>query len=56
VTLNLQPKRSNLILGAETRLLGGSPCIEERFCGLSLSLGTTTFFPSTSSLSGSGGL
>ena len=44
VTLNLQPKRSNLILGAETRLLGGSPCIEERFCGLSLSLGTTTFF------------
>ena len=25
-------------------MLGGSPCIEERFCGLSLSLSTTTFF------------
>ena len=44
VTLNLQPKRSNLILGTETRILGGNPCIEERFCGLSLSLSTTTFF------------
>ena len=44
VTLNLQPKRSNLILGSQTRVLGGSPCIEERFCGLSLSLSTTTFF------------
>jgi len=44
VTLNLQPKRSNLILGNDTRVLGGSPFIKERFCGLSLSLSTTTFF------------
>ena len=31
VTLNLQPKRSNLILGRETRLIAGDETIEERF-------------------------
>ena len=44
VTLNLQPKKTNLILGHQTRLLGGDDSIRERFCGLTLHLGTTTFF------------
>ena len=44
VTLNLQPKRSNLILGRETRLIAGYETVEERFCGQRLRLATTTFF------------
>ncbi len=44
VTLNLQPKRSNRVLGEDTQLLCGSAQIEETFCGISLMLGTTTFF------------
>ncbi len=44
VTLNLQPQRNNKVLGAETQLLVGQNQIEERFCDLSLLLGTTTFF------------
>ena len=44
VTLNLQPKPSNLILGAETDCVAGSDTIAETFCGLALRLGSTTFF------------
>ena len=44
VTLNLQPKRSNAVFGDRTICLQGQDAIEERFCDLSLELGTTTFF------------
>ena len=44
VTLNLQPRRNNLILGTTTHCLAGDASINERFCDLNLSLGTTTFF------------
>jgi len=44
VTLNVQPKRSNTVLGAQTLCLQGQDVIEEYFCGLTLQLGTTTFF------------
>lgn len=44
VTLNLQPQRTNLVLGPKTQLLGGENSIRERFCDLTLQLGTTTFF------------
>ncbi len=44
VTLNLQPRRSNTVLGAITHTLAGRDCISERFCDLQLLLGTTTFF------------
>ncbi|MFL0771508.1 MAG: 23S rRNA (uracil(1939)-C(5))-methyltransferase RlmD [Prochlorococcus sp.] len=44
VTLNLQPERNNIILGNQTVLLAGKPEIEERICGISLKLSTTTFF------------
>ena len=44
VTLNLQPRRSNTVLGAITHTLAGRDCIRERFCDLQLQLGTTTFF------------
>lgn len=44
VTLNLQPKRSNLILGTDTRLIAGCETVEERICGQRLQLATTTFF------------
>ncbi|MEB3253884.1 MAG: 23S rRNA (uracil(1939)-C(5))-methyltransferase RlmD [Synechococcus sp.] len=44
VTLNLQPRRNNLILGTTTHCLAGDPCITEQFCGLNLSLSSTTFF------------
>ncbi len=44
VTLNLQPKRNNLILGTQTSLLAGEAAITENFCGLTLRLATTTFF------------
>ena len=44
VTLNLQPQRNNKVLGLQTQLLCGQDQIEEMFCGLSLLLGTTTFF------------
>ena len=44
VTLNLQPKRSNAVFGDQTVCLQGEDAIEERFCDLSLELGTTTFF------------
>ena len=44
VTLNLQPQRNNRVLGDTTQLLCGEGQIEERFAGVSLMLGTTTFF------------
>ena len=44
VTLNLQPRRSNTVLGAITHTLAGRDSISERFCDLQLLLGTTTFF------------
>ena len=44
VTLNLQPIRSNLILGRETRVIAGKDSIQERICGLALELDTSTFF------------
>ena len=44
VTLNLQPRRSNTVLGAITHTLAGRDCISERFCDLQLLLKTTTFF------------
>jgi len=44
VTLNLQPQRNNRVLGEQTLTLCGSGSINERFCDLSLTLATTTFF------------
>ena len=44
VTLNLQPKRNNLILGTKTDLIAGSETIEEYICGQRLRLTSTTFF------------
>ena len=43
VCLNLQPKANNLVLGRTTHCLAGVPTIEEQFCGIKLSLGSTTF-------------
>ena len=43
VCLNLQPKANNLVLGRTTHCLAGSPTIEEQFCGIKLSLSSTTF-------------
>ena len=44
VTLNLQPSRTNVILGSKTIVLAGEPSINEIFCGLNLKISTTTFF------------
>ena len=46
VTLNLQPRRTNLVLGSETHQLAGESSIAEQFCELTLELATTTFFRS----------
>ena len=43
VCLNLQPKANNLVLGRTTHCLAGGPTIEEQFCGIKLSLSSTTF-------------
>ena len=43
VCLNLQPKANNLVLGRTTHCLAGVPTIEEQFCGIKLSLSSTTF-------------
>jgi len=43
VCLNLQPKANNLVLGRTTQCLAGVPTIEEQFCGIKLSLSSTTF-------------
>ncbi len=44
VTLNLQPRPNNTVLGEITHTLAGRDTISERFCDLQLLLGTTTFF------------
>jgi len=44
VTLNLQPKRNNLILGPETFTLAGQDSIRDSICGVDLRLDTSTFF------------
>ena len=43
VCLNLQPKANNLVLGRSTHCLAGLPTIDEQFCGIKLSLSSTTF-------------
>ena len=52
VTLNLQPRRTNQILGSTTTVLAGDPTIREQFCGLELQLSTTTSPSSTGPSSG----
>ncbi len=44
VTLNIQPKRTNLIFGNKTICLAGSAYIKERFLGLELFIASTNFF------------
>lgn len=44
VTLNLQPAPTNLLFGAETEVLTGRERLLERFAGLSLEIGSDTFF------------
>ena len=44
VTLNLQPRRTNTVLGPQTLTLAGAGTVEEHFCGLQLTLASTTFF------------
>ena len=43
VCLNLQPKVNNFVLGRTTHCLAGVPTIDEQFCGIKLSLSSTTF-------------
>lgn len=44
VLLNLNPRRTNAIFGAETRLLTGQPYLQEIFLGLTFRIHPTTFF------------
>jgi len=44
VTLNLQPRPTNLLFGAETRTLAGRDWLHERFAGLTLQIAGDTFF------------
>lgn len=44
VTLNLQPKANNVLLGPETRVIAGQRAIRERFGGHQLEIATDTFF------------
>jgi 23S rRNA (uracil1939-C5)-methyltransferase len=44
VTLNLQPRRTNTVLGPQTLTLAGAGTVVEKFCGLQLTLASTTFF------------
>jgi len=44
VVLNLNPRRTNVILGKQTRLLWGRPWIEERLQGLRFRLSLGSFF------------
>ena len=44
VTLNLQPKANNVLMGRETQLIAGRASITERFGGHTLEIGTDTFF------------
>ena len=44
VTLNLQPKANNVLMGAETQLIAGRASISERFGSHTLEISTDTFF------------
>ncbi len=44
VALNLNPDRTNAILGAETRCIVGQPYLTEEFAGLSFQIRPDTFF------------
>ncbi len=44
VTLNLQPRANNVLMGPDTRLIAGQPTIQERFGGHQLEIATDTFF------------
>ncbi|HHP7246025.1 MAG TPA: 23S rRNA (uracil(1939)-C(5))-methyltransferase RlmD, partial [Elainellaceae cyanobacterium] len=44
VSLNLNPKRTNAIFGAETRCIAGQPYLREIFAGLEFQIRPTTFF------------
>jgi len=44
VTININPKKTNVIFGAETYTVAGSGVLQERFAGLTLELGADTFF------------
>ncbi|MFY8148540.1 MAG: 23S rRNA (uracil(1939)-C(5))-methyltransferase RlmD [Prochlorococcaceae cyanobacterium] len=44
VALNLQPERSNRLLGQHTRTLRGRDSLEELFAGIRLRIGADTFF------------
>lgn len=44
VCININPARSNVIFGSETRCLAGRPYVKEEFAGLVFQLGADTFF------------
>lgn len=44
VTLNLQPKANNVLMGPETRVLAGRGWLQEAFAGHGLAIATDTFF------------
>lgn len=44
VTLNVQPRPDNRLMGPDTRVLAGRASLRERFAGLELSIATDTFF------------
>ncbi|HIK27484.1 MAG: 23S rRNA (uracil(1939)-C(5))-methyltransferase RlmD [Oscillatoriaceae bacterium SKW80] len=44
VCININPARSNVIFGSETRCLAGRPYVREEFAGLMFQLGADTFF------------
>ena len=44
VSLNLQPRATNVVLGPETRTITGKAWLQERFAGLDLQIGADTFF------------
>lgn len=44
VCLNLQPRPTNTLMGAETRVIAGRSWLREIFCGLELRISADTFF------------
>lgn len=44
VTLNLQPRATNVLMGPETRLIRGRDWLQEHFAGLKLRIASDTFF------------
>ena len=44
IALNLNPDRTNVIFGSETRAIAGRPYLRERFAGLEFQLRPDTFF------------